>query len=258
MSQDQPYGKHRASPPGASFFPIEAAGLAWLRVPGGPPLPAVRAVDDAGITLERIAAGQPTPQAARELGRGLARMHAAGAPAFGAPPPGVTAESGWIGDLPMPYANRRSFAHFWATDRLAYTALIAHDRGGLTTTELRAVQRFSAELLSGQREIGPEVSPARVHGDLWAGNVVWGADGRAWLIDPAAHGGHPESDLAMLALFGCPHLDQIRRGYHDVAELPAGWRDRIGLHQAWPLLVHAALFGGTYGAEAVAALMGKG
>ena len=33
------------------------------------------------------------------------------------------------------------------------------------------------------------------------------------LIDPAAHGGHRETDLAMLALFGCPHWDFVVGGY---------------------------------------------
>ena len=49
--------------------------------------------------------------------------------------------------------------------------------------------------------------PSRIHGDLWAGNVLWSGEA-GWLIDPAAHGGHRETDLATLALFGAPHLDR--------------------------------------------------
>ena len=43
-----------------------------------------------------------------------------------------------------------------------------------------------------------------------------------WLIDPAAHGGHRETDLAMLALFGAPFLDRILAAYDEVAPLAAG------------------------------------
>jgi fructosamine-3-kinase len=75
--------------------------------------------------------------------------------------------------------------------------------------------------------------------------VLWSGD-RGWLIDPAAHGGHRETDLAMLDLFGAPHLDRILAGYNDTAPLAAGWRDRIPLHQLHPLLVHACLFGSSY------------
>jgi fructosamine-3-kinase len=100
---------------------------------------------------------------------------------------------------------------------------------------------------------GPAEPPARLHGDLWSGNVLWGADGHVWLIDPAAHGGHRETDLAMLHLFGCQHLARIVAAYDEAAPLADGWRDRIPLHQLFPLLVHTVLFGGGYGAQAVAA-----
>ena len=76
--------------------------------------------------------------------------------------------------------------------------------------------------------------PARIHGDLWSGNVMWTADGVV-LIDPAAHGGHRETDLAMLALFGCPYLDEVLSGYQSVRPLREGWRERVGLHQLYPL-----------------------
>ena len=95
---------------------------------------------------------------------------------------------------------------------------------------------------------GPAEPPSRIHGDLWAGNVLWSGD-RGWLIDPAAHGGHRETDLAMLALFGAPHLDRILAGYNDTTPLAAGWRSRVPLHQLHPLLVHACLFGASYAGE---------
>ena len=56
--------------------------------------------------------------------------------------------------------------------------------------------------------------PCRIHGDLWSGNVVWARDG-VHLIDPAAHGGHRETDLAMLGLFGLPHLERVLRAYDE-------------------------------------------
>ena len=107
----------------------------------------------------------------------------------------------------------------------------------------RAVGSLLDRLGSG--EYDDDRPPARIHGDLWAGNVLWGPDG-AVLIDPAAHGGHPEADLAALALFGAPHLGTILGAYAEEAGLDAGWRRRTPLHQLHLLLLHAVLFGGGY------------
>ena len=100
-------------------------------------------------------------------------------------------------------------------------------------------------------ELLPPGGPALVHGDLWWGNVLFGADGRAWLIDPSVHGGHPEEDLAMLALFGTVS-DRLLEAYDEVRPLHTGWRERIALFQLAPLLVHAVLFGDGYRSQAEA------
>ena len=104
-------------------------------------------------------------------------------------------------------------------------------------------------MLTKLADLVPDEPIARLHGDLWSGNVLW-SPGRAWLVDPAAHGGHRETDLAMLSLFGLPLLDRVLAAYDAAWPLATGWRDRLGVHQLWPLLVHAALFGGDYGPRA--------
>jgi len=96
---------------------------------------------------------------------------------------------------------------------------------------------------------GPHEPPARLHGDLWSGNVMSDAEGRPWLIDPSAYGGHREVDLAMLRLFGAPS-DRVFNVYEDETALAEGWVERVELYQLLPLLVHALLFGGSYRASA--------
>ena len=59
------------------------------------------------------------------------------------------------------------------------------------------------------------------------------------MIDPAAYGGHREADLAMLSLFGLPHLPRVLDAYAEVSPLADGWEERLPLHQLFPLLVHA-------------------
>ena len=99
--------------------------------------------------------------------------------------------------------------------------------------------------MAGVRVEAPVEPVARLHGDLWSGNVLADRSGRPWLIDPAAYGGHREMDLAMLDLFGSIPA-RTAAAYHEVWPLADGWRERIALWQLFPLLVHAVLFGGGY------------
>jgi fructosamine-3-kinase len=235
--------KTRPHPP-AGFFATEARGLAWLAEAGGAPVPEVLAADDDCLVVSWVETGRPTAEAAERFGRELAATHAAGAPKFGA------GSDGFIGTAPLPNAPADTWAEFYATRRVEPYLRAAHDRGAIGSADAAAVTTVLERI---DELAGPEEPPARLHGDMWSGNMLWGADGRVHLVDPAAHGGHRETDLAMLALFGSPHLGRVLEAYDEAAPLADGWRDRVPLHQLHPLLVHAATFAGTYGGRAGAA-----
>lgn len=229
----------------AGFFACEAAGLQWLSAAdGGVPCAQVVSFDDTSLTLRRLESAGPSPEAAREFGGRLAVTHDAGAQAFGAGPDGWDGP-GFFGPLsqplPMSLRRHRDWGEFYAEERLAPMAELAAPRLDAATRD--GVDSVAARCRAG--DFGDDDRPARLHGDLWSGNVMWTPDGVV-LIDPAAHAGHRETDLAMLALFGCPHYDAVIAGYQDVRPLRPGWHDRIGLHQLFPLLAHVALFGGGY------------
>ena len=225
--------------PPDGFFAAEAAGLRWLRESETVPVPEVIVALPTLLALEWIEPGEPTKAAAERFGRDLAGMHHAGAASFGADRPG------FIG--PLPQDNTASAGPWgpWFVERRLHPYLRrSADRGALSAADVAAVERVmnTIEGYGGSTE-----PPARLHGDLWPGNVLWAADGRAWLVDPAAHGGHRETDLAQLALFGgAPHLETIVAAYDEVRPLADGWRERVPVHQLHLLLVHTAAFGGAY------------
>ena len=237
----------------AQALAAEAAGLAWLAAAGGAAVCRVRRLDGQELVLDLVPEVPATAAAAEAFGRDLAATHAAGADRFGAPPPGVGGDA-WIASLPLPMSTApEPWGAFYAARRLEPYLRAARDRGAVDAAGAALVERVCARLADGDAALvaGAE-RPARVHGDLWSGNVLWSPDG-AVLIDCAAHGGHPETDLAMLALFGLPHLERVLAAHAEASGAAAGRRERVPLHQLHPLLVHAALFGGGYGAQAVRA-----
>lgn len=264
------FAKTRADAP-ADFFAAEAHGLRFLADTGTVPVPAVLGEEPGLILLEWVEPGRATPAQAERLGRDLAALHETPAAAYGTPWPA------YIGSLPLPSsqtapaaaepppehaehapASPDDWPGFYAEHRLLPFLRLATDNAALTPADTQAVERLCAVI---DQVTGPPQPPAAIHGDLWSGNVQWTAGDRAYLIDPAAQGGHPEVDLAFLELFGCPQLGRLLGAYEEVRPLP-GRRGRVPLYQLHHLLVHAALFGAGYGvqcgAAARAALEGAG
>jgi len=228
----------------AGFFAAEAAGLRWLRDAEAVPVPEVIAVLDDMVALEWVESAPPTPAAAERFGRELARLHRAGASAFGADWPG------FIGRLPQDNTESAGpWSQWFAQTRLVPYLRASVDRGALEAADVTLLER----VLDRIGAYGGDEPPSRIHGDLWPGNLLWAGD-RVWLIDPAAHGGHRETDLATLALFGgAPHLDRVLAAYQEEWPLSDGWRERVPLHQLHLLLVHTALFGAAWRSAVISA-----
>lgn len=234
----------------------EVAGLNWLRdaeSSGGARVVKVFGQDDSvpggGLVLERLDNGRASTRFAREFGAALSHTHEAGAAAFGAGP------DGWEGDglhgpndelMPLSLKHYDHWGEMYAEARIMPTLeRINSSQRGATLGEQgnKAVEAVCERLRDG--DFDDIDTPARIHGDLWAGNVMWTSSG-AVLIDPSAHGGHPLTDLAALALFGAPKLDAIYEGYESEGFLNKGCRKLIPLHQLSMLLSHVYLFGSSY------------
>jgi fructosamine-3-kinase len=235
---------HPGAPPG--FFTTEATGLEWLGAPGAVPVPAVLAVSDEPpnhLVLEWIDEGPARRDTDARLGAALAALHRAGAPAFGREDRRSTGSRG------LPNEPCATWPEFYGTQRLLPLARLARRGRALPEGAIDALERLAGDL----DRFDTGEPPARLHGDLWAGNRLVDGSGASWLIDPAAHGGHREFDLAMMRLFGGFGPDCFD-AYEHAFPLADGWEDRVPLHQIAPLVVHAIKFGGGYVRAAVAAI----
>jgi fructosamine-3-kinase len=236
------------SPPG--MFDAEARGLAWLAEARAIRLPEVLGASAPGeppfLALELVREGARRPSFDEELGRSLAALHRFGAAHFGLD------HDNFIGSLPQSNHPRASWVDFFRAQRLEPQLSLALSSGRADTAMRRGFERLFSRLSELE---GPEEPPARLHGDLWAGNLHVDESGAPCLIDPAAYAGHREMDLAMMRLFG-GYSERTFSAYDEVFPLADGVEERVGLHQLYPLMVHVNLFGGGY-ARSVQAILDR-
>jgi len=232
------FAKHYSGAP-ASMARAEAAGLDWLRAANAMRVPEVIAIsheDPAILVLEWIESRDRAADFDEAFGRGLAALHRSGAPEFG-----FTGDN-FIGTLPQRNQAHARWADFYARERIAPQMEKAARAGHLPGRLVRDLERLVSDM---RRHCGPDDPPARLHGDLWAGNHLADEQGQPCLIDPAVYGGHREIDLAMMKLFG-GFSTRVFDAYAEAAPLSAGAPQRVALYQLYPLLVHVNLFGGGY------------
>jgi len=243
-------GKHifvktHQNPP-ANFFSTEAAGLEWLRASGHVNVPEVLAFGDDPpfLAMEWVDIGNEIPETEHQFGRELAGLHQSGFDCFGRPDGRTT------GSQAVPNLACESWSQFYTSRRLLPLAKMAHEKNALPQSCIKKIEKLSHRL----DEFGAaDEAACLLHGDLWAGNRVVDTHGKSWLIDPAAHGGHREFDLAMMRLFG-GYGKACFDAYQEISPLQAGWKDRVALHQLAPLIVHAIKFGGSYAAATESAV----
>ncbi len=232
--------KANASAP-VGFFEAEAAGLEWLRQADALRVPRVLHVATEAsaarfLALEFIEPSRPAANFDEALGRGLATLHRHEPRCFG------LASANFIGSLPQPNTPHPTWAEFYRSERLEPQLARAVNSGKASYAVRRGFERLFDGLAT---LVGPAEPPARLHGDLWSGNVHVDENGAACLIDPAVHGGHREVDLAMMRLFG-GFSERVFAAYDEAHRLAPGAAERCALYQLYPLLVHVNLFGGSY------------
>ncbi len=254
----------------------EVTSLAWLSeatAAGGAAVAELLGHDRGWLETRRLTHGSPTRSEARTFGRHLAMTHAAGADFFGAAPPYLAAESAVLAELPSPVVEEPTYGSwgaFFSALRLAPHMSQAQDNGCFDTRQAERLWSLINRVADGEFDADQPAAVrsghtmrtlasghpavARLHGDLWGGNIVWAHDGSGTigtLIDPSAHGGHAETDLAELGVFGSPHLEETIAGYQEVSALADEWQERLPIHQLHMLLVHVVKFGEGYVPQAM-------
>ena len=227
---------------GASTLALEGWTLRTLRERSDLPVPDVLHADDSLLLMTYLASdGAITETAEIHAAELITALHDVRGDAFGLDRDTV------IGPLPQANDRTAEWVPFFRDCRLMPMGRAAHDAGGLERAALSKLETFCGRLDTYVEE--PD-HPSLLHGDLWTGNVL-ACDGKiSGFIDPAIYYGDPEMDLAFSTLFGTFGSSFLDR-YADIRPLKPGFlEERRDICNLWPILVHARLFGPSYGQQA--------
>lgn len=222
-----------SAPP--DMFPREAEGLQKLAVDGGPTVPRVYHAQEEFILMENLRPASKVEGYWVQFGEELASLHENRHDRFGFP------HNNYIGSTPQINTWEEDGFVFFAQHRLLYQARLGRDNGKLSRGDVKNVERVAQRLES----LVPVQNPVLIHGDLWSGNAITDQDGSPAIIDPAAHYGWAEAELAMTSLFG-GFPPAFYKAYEAYASLEAGYGDRFPIYNLYHLLNHVNLFGGGY------------
>lgn len=177
------------------------------------------------------------PDAETDAAEQLAALHAIRGEAFGFERDTV------IGALPQPNPWTEDWCAFYRDRRLLVMGRIARDSGRLPAQTHRALERFCARL---EDFIDQPPAPGLVHGDVWAGNVLFNANRAAAFLDPALYFADPEVEIAYIELLNTFSATFHRR-YQELRPLRPGYREgRRDVYNLFPLLVHTEICGPPY------------
>lgn len=219
------------------FFEAEENGLATLAPFVQTPEVIARFSDVSGqnLLLQYFSPANPTDFGWRRLAEDLARLHRQTAPTFG------FEHNNYIGALRQINTPKDNFAEFFIENRLEPLVRLACETQKFERADARAFEKLYPKL----ENYFPPEKPALLHGDLWYNNILFTAEERPILLDPAVYYGMREAELAFSAMCGgFPHT--FYDAYSQNFPLENGYSERAGLYNLYPLLVHVNLFGGAY------------
>lgn len=221
------------------MFEKEAMGLDLLRSANAIKIPQFLSQgtvgDEAYLILEFIESSSESTNFWEDFGRQLATLHQHSAENFG------LEKDNYVGSLIQDNSFKENWADFFVENRLQAQLKMAVDQHLVESDLLNKFDRLFAKVA----DYFPKEKPSLLHGDLWSGNFMVGANGEPVIMDPAVYFGHREMDIAMTHLFGGFHR-RFYQAYNEAFPLAGGWEKRIELCNLYPLLVHVNLFGGAY------------
>ena len=226
--------KSHSAPP-VNYFESEAFGLQTLADTRTLRTPRVLSVSPCFLLLEWIPASRPTGDYWRKAARQLAALHQLEQPYFG------FKQDNFCGATPQPNAQTDCGYDFFQHQRLLYQANLANANGHLGNRDIDQIYLLADRL----PQLIPNQPPSLIHGDLWSGNLHTNDQGAPVFIDPAAHFGWREADIAMTCLFG-GFPEEFYHEYNDAYAMEPGWQDRLPLYNLYHLLNHLNLFGTGY------------